>query len=98
MFDERIKELRSNLGINQVEFGKRISVSKQCVSNWENGNVQPSIDMLIKIAGTFSVSADYLLGLNDIRALDVTGLTSEQILHIRNIIDDLKAAMKLTDK
>ena len=95
MFDERIKELRSNLGINQVEFGKRISVSKQCVSNWENGNVQPSIDMLMKIAKTFSVSADYLLGLNDISALDVTGLTSSQILHIRNIIDDLKDAMDI---
>ncbi len=90
MFDERIKELRSNLGINQVEFGKLISVSKQCVSNWENGNVQPSIDMLIKIAQTFSVSADYLLGLNNIITLDVSGLTTNQILHIRNIIDDFK--------
>ena len=93
MFDERIKELRLNLGINQVEFGKRISVSKQCVSNWENGNVQPSIDMLIKIAQTFSVSADYLLGLNNISTLDVSGLTTNQILHIRNIINDFKEIM-----
>lgn len=93
MFDERIRELRSNLGINQVEFGKRISVSKQCVSNWENGNVQPSIDMLIKIAQTFSVSADYLLGLNNISTLDVSGLTTDQILHIRNIISDFKEIM-----
>ena len=93
MFDERIRELRSNLGINQVEFGKRISVSKQCVSNWENGNVQPSIDMLVKIAQTFSVSADYLLGLNNISTLDVSGLTTYQILHIRNIINDFKEIM-----
>ena len=91
MFDERIKELRNSLGINQVEFGRKLNVTKQCVSNWENGNIQPSIDMLIRIAVTFSVSADYLLGLSNRRTLNAEGLTTEQILHIRNIIDDLKA-------
>ena len=90
MFYERIKELRYSLGINQVEFGKRINVSKQCVSNWESGYIQPSIDVLVRIATTFSVSADYLLGLNDKPTLDVEGLTNEQILHIRAIIDDIR--------
>lgn len=90
MFYERIKELRNSLGINQVEFGKRINVSKQCVSNWESGYIQPSIDVLVRIATTFSVSTDYLLGLNDKPTLDVEGLTNEQILHIRAIIDDIR--------
>lgn len=90
MFYERIKELRNSLGINQVEFGKRINVSKQCVSNWESGYIQPSIDVLVRIATTFSVSTDYLLGLNDKPTLDVEGLTNEQILHLRAIIDDIR--------
>lgn len=90
MFDERIKELRKSLGINQVEFGKRLHVTKQCISNWENGNIMPSIDMLIRIATTFSVSADYLLGLDNQRTLDVTGLPNEQILHLQNLVNDLK--------
>ena len=90
IFCERIKELRNSLGIIQVEFGKRINVSKQYVSNWENGYIQPSIDVLVRIATTFSVSTDYLLGLNDKPTLDVEGLTNEQILHIRAIIDDMK--------
>lgn len=90
MFSERIKELRKSLGINQVEFGHRLNVTKQCISNWENGNIQPSIDMLIKIAETFSVNTDYLLGLSSKCTLDAEGLTNEQILHIRSIIDDLK--------
>ena len=94
MFDERIKELRQSLGINQVEFGKKIGVSKQCVSNWENGNIQPSIDMLIRIAVTFSVSTDYLLGLNNTLTLDVDGLSGEQIMHIRNIVIDIKRLMR----
>lgn len=90
MFSERIKELRRSLGINQVEFGRRLHVTKQCVSNWENGNIQPSIDMLIKIATAFSVSTDYLLGLDNQCNLNADGLTNEQILHIRCIIDDLR--------
>ncbi len=90
MFNERIKELRKSMGINQVEFGRRLHVTKQCISNWENGNIQPSIDMLIKIAETFSVNTDYLLGLSSKCTLDAEGLTNEQILHIRSIIDDLK--------
>ncbi|MBR1392685.1 MAG: helix-turn-helix transcriptional regulator [Ruminococcus sp.] len=90
MFSERIHELRKSLGINQVEFGRRLHVSKQCISNWENSNIQPSIDMLIRIAKTFSVSTDYLLGLDNQRTLDVTGLTSEQILHLQAVINDMR--------
>lgn len=90
MFDERLKELRKSLGINQIEFGKRLNVTKQCISNWENNNIMPSIDMLIRISKTFSVSADYLLGLDDQRTLNVTGLSAEQIFHLQAIADDLK--------
>lgn len=90
MFYERIKDLRLSLGINQVQFAKKLNVTKQCVSNWENANLQPSIDMLRRIAETFSVSTDYLLGLSDKPTLDVEGLTNEQILHLRAIIDDIR--------
>lgn len=78
MFNERIKELRLSLGINQVEFGKKLNVSKQCVSNWENDNIQPSIDMLIRICNTFSVTADYLLGIEYSESVDISDLTEEE--------------------
>ena len=92
MFDERIKELRNSLGMNQVQFGRKLFVTKQCISNWENGNIQPSIDMIIKICTTFSISADYILGLSAECTLDVSGLSTEQILHIQNIVNDLREA------
>lgn len=90
MFGERMKALRLSLGLNQVEFAKTLSVTKQSVSNWENENIQPSIDMLTKIAKLYSVSADYLLGLQDFRSIDVSGLTNEQITHLQLLIDDLR--------
>lgn len=92
MFDERIKELRLSLGLNQIQFGRKLFITKQCISNWENGNIQPSIDMLIKICNTFHVSADYLLGLTNDCSLDVSWLTTEQILHIQNVVNDIRNA------
>lgn len=90
MFGERVKTLRLSLGLNQIEFGKKLNVTKQSVSNWENGNIQPSIDMLIKIATVFSVETDYLLGLDNARKLDVSGLSEHQISNIQQLINDLR--------
>lgn len=90
MFSSRIKELRVSTGLNQVDFAKKLNVTKQSVSNWENGNIQPSIDMLIKIATVFSVSADYLLGLDVRSTIDVSNLTEKQKYHIQSIVDDIR--------
>ena len=90
LFGERFKELRLSLGINQVEMAKSLSVSKQSISNWENNNILPSLDMLIRIANTFNVSADYLLGIEDTRTLSVSGLSNEQIAHIQILINDIR--------
>ena len=90
MFSSRIKELRASMGMNQVDFAKKLNVTKQSVSNWENGNIQPSIDMLIKIATVFSVSADYLLGLDMRSTIDVSNLNERQKSHIQAIVDDIR--------
>ncbi len=91
MFGIRIKELRLSHGMNQVEFAKTLSVSKQSVSNWENENIQPSIDMLSKIATMYSVSTDYLLGLDNRKTLDVTDLDSHTVALLQSIINKIKS-------
>ena len=65
MFPERIRLLRKSQDLSQVELAGRLGVSKQSVSNWENGNILPSIDMLVKISTVFNVSTDYILGLDN---------------------------------
>ena len=89
VLNERIKELRVARGLSQVELAEKIGISKQSVSNWENDNIQPSIEMLIKIARTFSVSTDYLLGEDERTFLEVSHLSQKQISHIQQIIDDI---------
>ena len=64
--------------------------TKQSVSNWENNNIQPSIDMLVKIARFFSVSTDYLLCLDDRQLLDTSGLSPQVIAQLQQLIDDIR--------
>ena len=65
MFGEIIKKIRTTRNLSQVQLAKELNVSKQTVSNWENDNILPSIEMLVKISHFFSVSTDYLLELDN---------------------------------
>ena len=89
LLNENIKMLRTNRGLNQVEFAKALGVSKQCVSNWENDNVMPSVEMLVRIANFFNVTTDFILGRCDKTYIDVSGLTDEQVSHLSLLVSDL---------
>lgn len=71
MFGDIVKKLRLSYNYSQVQLANELSVSKQTVSNWENNNILPSIEMLIKIADFFSFF--YLMALISI-SLGVTNL------------------------
>lgn len=87
--NENIRTLRMARGLSQVDFAARVGVTKQCASNWENDNVLPSIEMLIKLADFFGVTTDYLLGRSPLSVLNTEGLTSRQIMHLKAVVEDL---------
>ena len=89
MFGDRIKILRTSHSLSQVQLAEQLKVSKQTISNWENNNILPSIDMLINISNYFSVSTDYLLELDNRHYIEVTDLSSTQLAHIQQIINDI---------
>lgn len=91
MLRERILELRIAHGYTQVTLAKKLGVSKQAVSNWENDNIQPSIEMLVRLADTFGVTTDYLLGRETEVRLIVEGLPEAVIAHIALLIEDLRS-------
>ena len=64
-FCERLKELRTERGVGQVELASRIGVSKGIISLWENGLREPTMSNIIALAQYFGVSSDYLIGLKD---------------------------------
>ena len=89
MFGDIFKNLRLSYNLSQVQMAKELNVSKQTVSNWENNNILPSIEMLVKISRFFSVSTDYLLEMESRTYLEVSGLSDTQLAHIQQIINDI---------
>lgn len=58
---EKLYALRKKSGLNQEELAERLSVSRQAISKWENGESLPEITKLKMIADIFSVTTDFLL-------------------------------------
>lgn len=98
MLGQRIGELRLAFGWSQVELAKRLSVAKQTVSNWENDNIQPSIEMLVRLSKLFNVTTDYLLGLDKVPRLSVEGLSEEVIAHLALLIGDYQSVRAEKEK
>lgn len=90
MLAKRIHDLRLSFGWTQVQLAEKLNVSKQTISNWENDNIQPSVEMLVKIAQTFNVTTDYLLGLTPVNTLNVDNLPQTFVSHIVQIIEDYR--------
>ena len=62
----RLRELR---GVqSQTEFAAKIGVNQTSYSSWERGSKDPAAQTLAKIASTFGVTTDWLLGLSNIRS------------------------------
>jgi transcriptional regulator with XRE-family HTH domain len=57
----KIAAKRKDLGMTQIEFAEKLSVTRQTVSRWEAGTVMPDIDKISDIAELLGVSCDYLL-------------------------------------
>jgi transcriptional regulator with XRE-family HTH domain len=95
MIGERIRLLRTSRNLSQVELAKKLNVSKQSVSNWENNNILPSVEIVTQLAIFFSCSTDYILGISDKRNfIEIAGLTDEQLIHIQYIINDMRTSNK----
>ncbi len=61
-FRKRLRELRKENNVSQLELAKVLNMTKMAVSHWESGHSEPSISQLIEIANFFDVSVDYLIG------------------------------------
>ena len=92
MLCDEIRRLRLAKRITQARLADRLGVSKQSVSNWENNNIQPSVELLEKLADYFAVSTDTLLGRHPDTVIDASGLTAGQTAQVRQLIQDLQEA------
>ncbi len=63
----RLKDLREDADIKQKELAEYLHIKQNTYSQYENGQRQLPIEVLIKLAKYYKVSTDYILGLSDIK-------------------------------
>mgnify|MGYP000115225084 CR=1 FL=1 len=61
-FAERLKELRKQAHLTQVELAKRLGIGQSSYADWERGKKKPTQENLVKISQVLNVSIDYLVG------------------------------------
>lgn len=61
---KNIKQLRMDCGMTQEELAGRLNVTRQAVSNWENGKSEPDINMIHEIARVCNGNVAVLLGVD----------------------------------
>ena len=88
-FSERLKKLRKQVQLTQVEVAEKLGISQPAYASWERGVKKPTQENLVKIAQILNVSVDYLVGnsgeksdeLDNIELLfrmNTNGLTEEE--------------------
>ena len=83
---ERIKQLRKQNGMTQVDLANQLNVTKGTVSTWETNNRKPGFETLEQMCNMFRVGMDYLMGRSD----DVTPtMISSDELALSSVEEDL---------
>ena len=90
MIAEKIKRLREARGWSQAELARRLGVTRNGANSWEQGLSMPSPACLVELARVFSVSTDYLLGIENLDSVNVTGLSDREIALLTDMADMLR--------
>lgn len=57
----RLKEKREESGLSQTEVAQYLKISRQAISNWENGESDPNMSNLIAMAKLYGVAVEEIL-------------------------------------
>lgn len=90
MTADRIRALREARGWTQAELARRLNITRNGVNSWEQGLSMPSPACLVDLAKLFSVSTDYLLGVERLEVVNVTGLDEKDVAILAQLADRLR--------
>lgn len=90
MTADRIKALREARGWTQAELARKMNMTRNGINSWEQGLSMPSPPSLVDLARLFSVSTDYLLGVENYSAVNVTGLNEADVAILAQLADRLR--------
>ncbi len=89
-FSTRLRQLRKQKKLTQKQLASMIGVKNSIISFYEVGDRIPSPEVIIKLAAVLGVSADYLLGIEKNAAVDVSGLSEQDVQLVLSLVDTLR--------
>ena len=97
-----LKKLREDASISQKALADAIGVSQQSVNKYENHNIEPDIETLIRIADFFETSVDYLIGhtsvrrrIEEVHVFELNDLESKVMEQYRSLTSKQKACVNV---
>lgn len=93
-FSTRLRKLRLEKHLKQEQVALLVGVTKSAVSSWEQDTRQPSYQVLLRLADVFNVTTDYLLGRENSRVIDLSGLTASEAAAIGELVSSMTAKNK----
>ena len=83
----RLKTLRVKNQLSRKQVAELVGISVSMIGFYENDERLPSLPILVKLAGLYKVSIDYLLDVN---------IDSKEMLSLEGLTDNQIKAVKLT--
>ena len=85
-FSSRLKNLREQANLTQADLAKKLSITRSSVNAWEMGLSSPSTAFVVELSKLFSVSTDFLLGLDDVVVIRTDDLTKSEVATLLSTI------------
>ncbi|MBQ7389558.1 MAG: helix-turn-helix transcriptional regulator [Clostridia bacterium] len=89
-FGAKLKDLRKQAGMTQQQLADKLGITKSVVSYYELSERTPSPEVLKELALIFRVSADYLLGIDRTKTIDVSDLSDDDVKLLLITIETLR--------
>lgn len=90
MIADKVKLLRESNNLTQNDVARRLGITRSSVNAWEMGISVPSTMYIVELARLFSVSADYILGLEHREVLDISGLDDESVRILNGMLQYMR--------
>lgn len=93
-FSERLKELRKQAHLTQVELASKLGIVQSSYADWERGKKKPTQDNLVKIAQVLNVSIDYLVGNSEEKADELDNIELLFRINSKGLTEEEKEMFK----
>lgn len=93
-FSDRLKDLRRQAGLTQVDVAEKLGISQPAYASWERGVKKPTQENLVKIAQILNVSVDYLVGNSEEKLDELDNIELLFRMNSKGLTEEEKAVFK----